>query len=181
MERPAAQKGDHVENIRTRPLVWIPGPVAAGLGWAAHMAGGGQSPAILIVVALAALLGLGATVLGRRRLPLWAVLVAAGLAQQLLHLAFSAFASPDGFVLPGHGHGETPAPDAVAGPPAGSQDLHLMLDLHAAAALLTALVAMQGNRLVRWGRSLRWRAPASSARGDGQASGRERAADDADA
>lgn len=175
------ERGNDVET--TQPgrtgssLAWLLGPVATGLGWAAHVAGGGQSPAVLIVLALAALLGMAASILGRRQLPTWAVMVAAALAQQLLHLAFSAFATASGFSLPGHGHGETPAPDAAsaAGQPAASHDLHLLLYLHAGAALLTAFLAVQ------WGRIARWHGPASKVRREGPVLRRERAADDADA
>ena len=164
-------------------LAWLLGPVATGLAWAAHVAGGGKSPAVLIVLALAALLGMAASILGRRQLPTWAVMVAAALAQQLLHLAFSAFASASGFSLPGHGHGAAPAPvpdavsaaDQVPAQPAASHDLHLLLYLHAAAALVTAFLAVQWRRIVRW------RGPASESRQRSVALRRERAADDADA
>ncbi|WP_205754676.1 hypothetical protein [Pseudarthrobacter sp. NamE2] len=170
-----------MENTRSgwtgSSAAWLLGPLATGLGWAAHVAGGGQSPAVLIVLALAALLGMVASMLGRRRLPGWAVLVAAAVAQQLLHLAFSAFSSPSGFSLPGHGHGETPAPDTTPaqGATAPSHDLHVLLYLHAAAALLTVLAAAQ------WPRILQWRLPARQDHVEGRLSGSQRAADDADA
>lgn len=158
-------------------LAWLLGPLATGLGWAAHVAGGGQSPAVLIVLALAALLGMAASILGQRQLPTWAVMVSAALAQQLLHLAFSAFASGSGFYLPGHGHGAAPVPDSGSAPaqPAASHDLHLLLYLHAGAALLSAFLAVQ------WGRIVRRRGPASESRQRSLALRRERAADDADA
>lgn len=137
-----------------RSLAWLAGPLATGLGWAAHVLGGGRSPAVLIVVALAALLGMAAAMVGPRRLPPWAVLVAAGLAQQLLHLAFSALSSASGFALPGHGHGEMPPPEATPEPgkAAASQDLHLLLYLHAAAALLTAFAVTQWEKTKQWRR-----------------------------
>lgn len=174
--------GEHAGAGRPARAAWLLGPVAAGLGWAAHVAGGGQSPAAVIVLALAALLAMAAAMLGRRRLPTWGVLVAAALAQQLLHLAFSAFASATGFYLPGHGHGEAPEQDTGPVPgqqPAAAHDLHLLLYLHAGAALLTALAAAQGARLSQWRASLSRNRPfAAPAR---MALGRERAADDADA
>lgn len=147
---------EHARTGRTgNPPAWLLGPLAAGAGWAAHVAGGGQSPAVPILLALAALLGMAATMLCRRRLPPWAVLAAAALAQQILHLAFSALSASDGFALPGHGHGDAPgkgepAPDAPgqAGARTG-HDLHLMLYLHAAAALLTAWVPAQWRKLRR--------------------------------
>lgn len=178
-------QGNYVDIAQTRragsSLAWLLGPIATGLGWAAHVAGGGQSPAVLIVLALAALLGMAASILGRRQLPTWAVMVAAALAQQLLHFAFSAFASASGFSLPGHGHGPAPAPDAVSAAdpvpaqPAASHDLHLLLYVHAGAALLTAFLAVQ------WGRIVRLRRPASESGQRSLALRRERAADDADA
>lgn len=178
---PDTHQGDDVEPARTgrtTRAAWVLGPLATGLGWAAHVAGGGQSPAALIVLALAALLAMAAAMLGRRRLPAWGVLVAAALAQQLLHLAFSAFASATGFYLPGHGHGDAPEQDASSVPgqqPAAAHDLHLLLYLHAGAALLTALVAAQWERLSRWRM-----VPARTALAR-PSLGRKRAADDADA
>ena len=145
---------------------WLAGPLAAVPGLAAHVAGGGQAPAIAIVAALAALLSLGAVVLerlvvGRNRpasaqLPGWAVLVAAAAAQQLLHLAFAAFATASAVPLPGHGHGGPPPPDAPSSPASpASHSLHLMLYLHAGAALVTAATVVGWNRLSRWARALR--------------------------
>lgn len=135
----------------SRSLAWLAGPLATVLGWTAHTLGGGRSPALLIVVALAALVGMAAAMAGRRRLPPWAVLVAAGLAQQLLHLAFSALSSASGFALPGHGHGDAPSPEAAGEPgQAASQDLHLLLYLHAAAALLTAIAVTQWEKIKQW-------------------------------
>lgn len=186
---PDTHQGDDVEHEwNGRTVAWLLGPLATGLGWAAHVAGGGQSPAALIVLALAALLAMAAAMLGRRRLPTWGVLVAAAMAQQLLHLAFSAFASATGFYLPGHGHGDAPEQDTASVPgqqPAAAHDLHLLLYLHAGAALLSALVAAQ------WGRLSQWRAPLSRTGRPRTALaqtalarmslGRQRAADDADA
>jgi hypothetical protein len=153
---------------------WAAGPVSTGLGLAAHLAAGGQAPGIPIVVALAALLGMVAAMAGRRRLPGWAVLVAAGVAQQLLHLAFAAFSTASGFALPGH-HGVTSIPEGPGVPTSGgpapdatgaTHSLHLMLHLHAAAALIAAAVVTQWTRLVslvrRRGRSGGERAPGNA-------------------
>ena len=153
---------------------WAAGPVSTGLGLAAHLAAGGQAPGIPIVVALAALLGMVAAMAGRRRLPGWAVLVAAGVAQQLLHLAFAAFSTASGFTLPGH-HGGASIPEGTGVPAAGvpardatgaTHSLHLMLHLHAAAALAAAAVVTQWARLLsavkRRGRSGGERAPGNA-------------------
>ncbi|WP_258804530.1 hypothetical protein [Pseudarthrobacter sp. NS4] len=129
-------------------LVWLSGPLATGLAWAAHTASGGQSPAVLIVLALAALLGMAASIVGPRQLPAWAVLVVAGLAQQLLHLAFAAFSVSNGVALPGHGHGGAPdVPPAEPGVSGAPHTLHLMLHLHMGAALVTMAVVTQWNKL----------------------------------
>lgn len=97
----------------------------------------------MILAALAALLGMAAAMIGRYSLPGRAVLLACGLAQQLLHLAFAAFSGGSGEGLSGHGHGGSvqnagPAQDP---PPSGEaasltgHSLHLMLHVHMAAAL----------------------------------------------
>ncbi|MDT0169057.1 hypothetical protein [Pseudarthrobacter sp. BRE9] len=150
---------------RISARAWLAGPFATALGLAAHVAGGGQSPALVIVAALVALLSLGAAVLERvvqkrlvrdrlpsAQLPGWAVLVAAAVAQQLLHLAFAAFSTAAAVPLPGHAHGGAPTPDAPSssGSPAAHSSLHLMLYLHAAAALLAAAAVAQWNRLAGW-------------------------------
>lgn len=150
---------------------WAAGPMSTGLGLAAHLAAGGQAPAILIVIAVAALLGMAAAMAGRRRLPGWGVLVAAGVAQQLLHLAFAAFSTASGFALQGHHGGapivETPSagvPSAEASVSAHS--LHLMLHFHVAAALAAAGVTTQWPKVVatvrRKGRSGGERAPGNA-------------------
>lgn len=143
---------------RTGSPTWLAGPLTAGLGLAAHLGGGGQSPAAPLVVALAALAGLAAVLLDHlapARLPGWAILVASAVAQQLLHLAFAAFSTAGAVPLPDHMHGGLPAPDVPSSPTAPeAQSLHLMLYLHAAAALLAAAAVAQ------WGR-FRGRARAS--------------------
>lgn len=150
---------------------WAAGPASTALGLAAHVAAGGQSPGIHIVFALAALLGMVAAMASRRRLPAWAVLVAAGLAQQLLHLAFDAFSTASGFSLPGHHRGGStpeiqtpgaPAPEASGAP----HSLHLMLHLHVAAALVVMAAVTQWTKAVslvqRTGRSDRERTPGNA-------------------
>ena len=144
---------------RTRggAAVWLAGPLSTALGLAAHVAGGGQSPAVVIVVALAALLGLGAVLVERLappQLPGWAVLVASAVAQQLLHLAFAAFSTSTTVSLPGHDHGagSTPGVPSSAGAPA-AHSLHLMLYLHAGAALAGAAAVAQWSRISTWFRA----------------------------
>ncbi|MDQ0661958.1 hypothetical protein QFZ35_000456 [Arthrobacter ulcerisalmonis] len=145
-------------GTRISAFTWLAGPLATVLGLAAHIAGGGQSPAIAIVAALAALLSLGAVVLERlasAQLPGWAVLLVSAVAQQLLHLAFAAFSAASAVPLPGHVHGGLPAPDVPPSPGApAAHSLHLMLYLHAGAALVTAGAVAQWNRITGWARAL---------------------------
>jgi hypothetical protein len=156
--------------VRDTSLAWLAGPLSTGLGLAAHVAAGGQAPGILIIAALAALLGMVAAMAGRRPLPGWAVLVAAGLAQQLLHLAFASFSTANGFSLPGHHSASPPAPPVpgVSAPEASgaSHSLHLMLHLHMAAALVVMVTVTQWRKVVsvvqRTGRSGRERAPGNA-------------------
>lgn len=156
--------------VRGTSRAWVAGPLSAGLGLAAHLAAGGKAPGILIVTALAALLGMVAAMAGRRPLPGWAVLVAAGLAQQLLHLAFASFSTASGFSLPGHHAESPPAPPipGVSAPEASgaSHSLHLMLHLHMAAALVVMVTVTQWTKVVsvvqRRGRSGRERAPGNT-------------------
>ncbi|WJH24796.1 hypothetical protein [Pseudarthrobacter defluvii] len=147
-----------VPRTRGSALTSLAGPLATALGLAAHVAGGGASPAVVIVVALAVLLGLGAVLLERLappQLPGWAVLAASAVAQQLLHLAFSAFSTASAVPLPGHDHGAGSTPDvpssSAAAPAAHS--LHLMLYLHAGAALAAAAIVAQWSRVSAWVRA----------------------------
>lgn len=131
---------------------WLAGLVSAGLGLAAHLAAGGPAPSLMILAALTALLGMAAAMLGRLSLPGWALLLACALAQQLLHLGFSAFSGGAGGGLSGHGHGgvaPTPSPAGEVAPPAG-YSLHLMLHLHMAAALATCAAINYWPRLTGW-------------------------------
>jgi hypothetical protein len=125
---------------RLAALAWLPGPLATGLGIAAHVLGGGASPAPLIVAALAALLGMAAAIGRPWRLPGWGLLLLSGVVQQVLHLAFAAFSVSTGVDLPTHGHGSAPAADTGGGgaQATGPHDLHLLLYLHMGAALVTA-------------------------------------------
>jgi hypothetical protein len=158
--------------VRGTSLAWVAGPISSGLGLAAHLAAGGQAPGILIIAALTALLGMMAAMAGRRPLPGWAVLVAAGLAQQLLHLAFASFSTASGFSLPGHhsaSQPDVPVPGVSAPEASGtSHSLHLMLHLHMAAALVVMVTVTQWTKVV------------SVVQGRG-GSGRERAPGNADA
>jgi hypothetical protein len=156
--------------VRGTSGAWVAGPLSTGLGLAAHLAAGGQAPGILIVTALAALLGMAAAMAGRRPLQGWAVLVAAGVAQQLLHLAFASFSTASGFSLSGHhlaSPPDVPVPGVSATEESGaSHSLHLMLHLHMAAALVVMVTVTQWTKVVsvvqRRGGSGRERAPGNA-------------------
>ncbi|MCA4134195.1 hypothetical protein [Arthrobacter sp. M4] len=139
-------------------VAWLGGPVAVGLGLLAHLVAGASAPAVIVVLAIAALTGLIATVLVRWGAPGWALLVASAAVQQLLHLAFTAFAGTDG--LSGwFGHHVTAASlsvtqeQATAAAPNAAAVAHihtseLLLYTHAAAALLTVVLLTVVARLL---------------------------------
>ncbi|MFJ5956093.1 hypothetical protein ACIQC5_09050 [Paenarthrobacter sp. NPDC092416] len=151
---------------------WVAGPVGVALGLAAHILAGGSSPAIPVLLAFAALCGLAAQLAARwLHDPLW-FLVLAGVAQQLLHFGFDAFGgSFPGVGFLDHLHGAARVPDALPGGLAGDSSggstgtgaVHagdLMLYAHAAAAILTLLVAAGVSKLAR--RRTRPEAPVKS-------------------
>ena len=147
---------------RTGSRAWLAGPLCTGLGLAAHLAAGGPAPSLMILAAVAALLGMAAAMMGRFVLPGWAVLLGCALAQQLLHLGFAVFSGGSGDGITGHGHGgsapgvvqdaaQAPPPDAGAAAPA-AYSLHLMLHLHVAAALAAYAVINYWPKWARWAR-----------------------------
>lgn len=124
-----------------RYIPWLLGPVATGLGLLAHLLSGGALPWPPVLLALAALLSMCASLVSRLRLPAWALLLLCGLAQQVLHPAFVLFSGvPAGPQSPPHAHVLLlpPLPGTAAEPAGHLQEL--MLVTHVAAALLTALV-----------------------------------------
>lgn len=119
---------------------WLAGPASVALGACAHLISGAQIPGLLVLLALTALIGLAATLLGRLLASGWSLLVFCGLIQQLLHLALDFFSSAPGGGSPRHGHDGVGWPTEV---PAGAASPHsgeLMVDTHVAAALLAALL-----------------------------------------
>ncbi|UZX01331.1 hypothetical protein F8G81_00875 [Arthrobacter sp. CDRTa11] len=128
---------------------WASGPLAVALGAAAHLLSGAAVPGPWVLLAIAALLSMAASMLAGLNLRFWAVLLASGLVQQGLHLVFAGFAGGTGSTLPGHTHGaliwEPPSPVQTSG---GHHAMELMLDTHVAAALLTVLVLTQSGTLI---------------------------------
>lgn len=145
---------------RVRSGAWMAGPLSTVLGLVAHVAAGGPAPSLMILAALAALLGMTAAMSGRLNLPGWAVLLACALAQQLLHLGFAAFSGGSGEGVSGHGHGggapnvanDQPQDPLPAGAAPGEYSLHLMLHVHVAAALAAYALLRYWPRISRWSR-----------------------------
>jgi hypothetical protein len=103
-----------------------------------------------------------AAMLARFKLPVWALLLASGLIQQVLHLMFGSFSANVGSVPAGHAHGVVPwLPPQAVPEPGGHHALELMLDAHVAAALLTVVVIAQSGVLAK---SLSRLRPASAGR-----------------
>ncbi|WP_104044200.1 hypothetical protein [Arthrobacter sp. ZGTC412] len=143
---------DAKPSARAGSLAWVAGPLSTGLGLVAHLAAGGTAPSLMIIEALAALLGMAAAILGRFPVPGWALLLLCGVAQQLLHLGFAVFSGGSGSGLSEHGHGgitQEPSPAGEVAAPAG-YSLHLMLHLHMAAALAAYAAINYWPRLARW-------------------------------
>ncbi|MCZ9880287.1 hypothetical protein [Arthrobacter sp. B2a2-09] len=128
---------------------WEVGPVAVGLGLVAHLVSGGVSPGVPLLFALTALLSMCASLLARINLPNWLLLVLCGVAQQVLHLAFDRLSGSFSVVAPAqHQHGASglQAGQLAATPfVASGHSPDLMLDMHVAAALLTALLVARAD------------------------------------
>ena len=148
---------------RTRVYAaWAAGPLAVLLGAGAHVLGGEALPGPWLLLALSALLSMAATMLARFRLPVWALLLASGLIQQVLHLMLGSFSGSVGGGPAGHSHGLVPwLPPPPAPEAGGHHALELMLDAHVAAALLTVAVITQSGVLAK---SLSRLRPASAGR-----------------
>jgi len=129
---------------------WVSGLLAVGLGLAAHMAAGGSAPAVPVLLGFAALCCLAAQLLARWVHGPLLLLLASGVAQQLLHFGFAAFGGyfpGSGLVDHLHGVGQGLG-DAPAAAGAGGGSTHLMLYTHMAAAILTLVLAAGVTRLL---------------------------------
>jgi hypothetical protein len=141
---------------------WVAGPVAVALGLAAHVVSGGGAPAMPVLLAFVALSALAAQLIAHWIHGPILLLLLSGVAQQLLFFGFDALGgSFAGVGFLEHLHGQPQQPvnvpsDSQAGSgQAGSGQVHagdLMLYTHAAAAILTLLVAAGVSRLARRGR-----------------------------
>ncbi|MFC8040302.1 hypothetical protein ACFUOZ_13195 [Paenarthrobacter sp. NPDC057355] len=129
---------------------WVSGLIAVGLGLAAHMAAGGSAPALPVLLGLAALCCLGAQLLAHWVHGPLLLLLASGVAQQLLHLGFVAF----GGYFPGSGwfdhlHGAQVLGSVPAGALPAGGSVHLMLYTHMAAAIMTLAASAGVSKLAR--------------------------------
>ncbi len=163
------------QAARGAKFLWLIGPAAVGCGLAAHLLSGGEPPAAPVLLSLAALASMLAAILCRLQVPGWAVLLLSGLAQQVLPLAFSTLGSVEGGTAQRHGHQGVVLPDSLAAPVSGRQSMELMINLHAAAALVTMLLVSQLGKATQLNRAVALE-PAKE-----HASQTERAPDDADA
>ena len=93
---------------------WLFGSVSVVLGLAIHAVSGHPVPAPPIVVATAALLSLAGAVVTRIGVPNWALLVLAGVGQQVIHWAFALFSNPLATTLAGRIVGEALTDDERA-------------------------------------------------------------------
>jgi hypothetical protein len=127
----------------------VAGPLAVALGASAHLVADEAVPGPWVLLALTALLSMGASMLARLKIPVWVLLLVSGVVQQLLHLSFAGFSGVGGGTPSGHIHDsyvwQQPQPVQAAG---GHHAIELMLDAHVAAALLTVLVVTQSSTVV---------------------------------
>ncbi|WP_139005087.1 hypothetical protein [Arthrobacter crystallopoietes] len=149
------------QQVRIVPVLAAAG-LAMMLALVAHLASGGTMPALPVLIAITALTTLAATVLSRVSAPAWTLVLAAGVAQQVLHLAFEAFAArPAAAGLsavsssgPSHPHHSEVDPAQLAASITASAEhagphseyVMLMLHFHLAAAVLTALLMAWSRR-----------------------------------
>jgi hypothetical protein len=142
---------------RQPAIAWLAGPLVVALGVAAHAVSGASVPAVSVLVALTALVSMSASMIAHLRLPGWMVLLLSGLAQQVLHIAFSLFSGVFGDGSAGHGHTifawQPRLPSSASSPPAHAMEL--MLHVHVAAALLAALVIIEWDGVISRIRSVR--------------------------
>ncbi|WP_281450534.1 hypothetical protein [Paenarthrobacter nitroguajacolicus] len=130
---------------------WVSGLFAVGLGLAAHMTAGGSAPALPVLLGFAALCCLAAQLLAHWVHGPLLLLLASGVAQQLLHFGFAAF----GGYFPGSGlvdhlHGASQSlSDAPALAASGGGSPHIMLYTHMAAAILTLALTAGVTGLLR--------------------------------
>jgi hypothetical protein len=129
---------------------WASGPLAVLLGAGAHVLGGEDLPGPWVLLALSALLSMAASMLARFKLPMWALLLASGVIQQVLHLLFSWLSANVGSASTGHAHGVLPwLPPQQPADAGGHHAMELMLDAHVAAALLTVMVITQSVAMAK--------------------------------
>jgi hypothetical protein len=125
----------------------VGGPAAVGLGLVAHLVSGGAAPPAGVLAALAVLVSLLAAAAARAPLAPWMLALGSGALQQVLHLAFTALAGPNGPLFPAAGHAHHGAVSTAASPgPGVPLDFHLLVVAHIAAALLTVLALTAATR-----------------------------------
>ncbi len=139
---------------RTRAIVRpaLVGLLSLGLGLAAHALSGGELPSVPILCGLAALAVLAATLVAQARLPGWALMLALGAAQQVLHWLLGGLGGGASSTVPGtgvhHGAGEVPVGSGTG--QGHSPEVMLMLHTHLAAALLAGWAAVRYPRIAGW-------------------------------
>lgn len=115
----------------------------------AHLLSGGAAPPAGVLAALTVLVSLLASAVARAPLAPWMLALGSGALQQVLHVAFTALAGPDGPLFPAAGHahhGTAPVPAPAGAVQAVPLDFHLLVVAHIAAALLTVLALIGASR-----------------------------------
>lgn len=126
------------------------GLVSLGLACAAHVLSGGVLPGLPILCGLAALSALAATVVARLELPGWAVMLALGAAQQMLHWLLGGLAGAASSSTGSGDHHGAAVPVGGTATAGHSPEIMLMLHTHLAVALLIGWVVVRAPQLARW-------------------------------
>lgn len=129
----------------------LAGVLTLVLGMAAHAVSGGALPSVPIIVALAALAVLAATLLAQLKLPAWGVMLALGGAQQVLHWVLGGLSGVAASTLFGSSlghHAEVPVGSTTSS--GHSPEVMMMLHLHLAAALLAGWLVLRHSLILAW-------------------------------
>lgn len=145
LRRSGVDIASDIARRRSAAAALVTGPAAVGLGLVAHVASGGATPPLAVVLALTVLVSLLGSAVARLSPPPWVLAIGSGVLQQALHLMFAALAGANASFFPsaGHMHDHSAPPSTIPGGPqttAVLEDLHLMVVAHIAAALVTALL-----------------------------------------
>lgn len=149
---PADQEVDRAPNRRARVTARaaLVGLLSLGLGLLAHAVSGGPLPSPPILITVAALTALAATLVAQAKLPIWAVMLLLGVAQQLLHWILGGLGGAPSLSGPADHHGEAAPVQPSAAAQGHPPEVTLLLHAHLGAALLVGWAVARYPGAIRW-------------------------------